>query len=74
MKIAEIRAMDVEAAKEKVVELKAELAKEKALVAGGTRPENPGKINSVKKSIAKILTVINEKNKKQTKEKAKAKR
>ena len=71
MKISEIRAMDVSSMKEKVVELKAELAKEKALVAGGTRPENPGKIKSVRKTIAKILTVVNEKKRESKKSRVK---
>ncbi len=71
MKLSEIRAMDVSALGEKVAELKAELAREKALVAGGTRPENPGKIKSVRKTIARILTVIKEKEIKGEKEKPK---
>jgi large subunit ribosomal protein L29 len=72
MKIAEIRGIEPEMLKKKVAELKAELGKEKALVAGGTRPENPGKINSLKKTIARTLTVIKEKESKKnvkTKEK-----
>jgi large subunit ribosomal protein L29 len=60
--------MEKNALHEKVAELKEELAKEKALVAGGTRPENPGKIRSVRKTIARILTVINEKEKNEKKQ------
>jgi large subunit ribosomal protein L29 len=63
MKLSEIRAMDKDALNERIVELKSELAREKALVAGGTRPENPGKIKSVRKTIARIFTVIKEKEK-----------
>lgn len=61
MRLSEIRAMGVDALRERVVELKAELAREKALVVGGTRPENPGRIRRVRKTIARILTVIREK-------------
>lgn len=56
---------------EKVAELKTELAKEKALVASGTRPEKPGKIKSIRKTIARILTIIKEKEKTVKKEKQK---
>ncbi len=42
MKIGGMRGMSISEAKKQVRELKAELAKEKAVAAGGTRPENPG--------------------------------
>lgn len=61
MKIKEIRAMPVAEAERNVAELRAELAKERAVAAGGTRPENPGKVRGVRKTIARLLTVINEK-------------
>ena len=61
MKIKEMRAMPVSEAEKQVAEFRAELAKERAVAAGGTRPENPGKIRKVRKSIARLLTVINEK-------------
>jgi large subunit ribosomal protein L29 len=41
-----------------VVELKQELAKEKATIASGTRSENPGKIRKLRRDIARILTVL----------------
>lgn len=44
--------------KKQVVELKQELAKEKATIASGTRSENPGKIRKLRRDIAKILTVL----------------
>jgi len=71
MKIFEARSMGIEALNAKVVELKSELAKEKALVAGGTRPENPGKIKRTRKDIARVLTVIREKEIESKKEKNK---
>ena len=41
MKIKEMRAMPVSEAEMQVAELRAELAKERSVAAGGTRPENP---------------------------------
>ncbi|MCX6798752.1 MAG: 50S ribosomal protein L29 [Candidatus Diapherotrites archaeon] len=61
MKISEMREMQVIEAKRHVIELKSELAKERALVSSGTRKENSGKIKGMKKNIARLLTVINEK-------------
>ena len=71
MKISEIRSMDVQSLNAKVAELKEEIAKEKALVAGGTRPENPGKIKKTRKTIARIMTVIKEKELQEKKSKKK---
>ena len=71
MKISEIRSMDVQSLNAKVAELKEEIAKEKALVAGGTRPENPGKIRKTRKTIARIMTVIREKELQENKSKKK---
>ncbi len=71
MKAAEIRGMSDEEALEQLVKLKKELAKEKAIIASGTRPEKPSKIRNIKRDIARILTVLNErkrlKNKKEVK-------
>jgi len=61
MKIGEMRAMPAAELEKQVSELRAELARERAVAAGGTRPENPGKICGLKKNIARMLTVINEK-------------
>lgn len=43
----------------RLIEIKKELMKFKAQVARGTPPENPGKIRSLKRAIAKILTFRN---------------
>ena len=61
MKINEMRAMSILEARKQISELRTELAKERAVAAGGTRPENPGKIRGIKKKVARLLTVINEK-------------
>lgn len=60
MKISKIRDMESADLKEQLKEIKAKIAKEKALLSSGTRPENPGNIKKSKKTIAKILTVLRE--------------
>lgn len=61
MKIKELRKMDKAAMGSKIEELKKELMKLNAQVATGTVPENPGKIRSIKKTFARINTIMNEK-------------
>ncbi|MBS3163438.1 50S ribosomal protein L29 [Candidatus Woesearchaeota archaeon] len=61
MKIKELRKMDKTTMNSKVEELKKELMKLNAQVATGTVPENPGKIRSIKKTFARINTILNEK-------------
>jgi len=61
MKAKEIRAGSLADAAGQLNVLRASLAKEKAVAAGGTRPENPGKIRSLKRNIARILTIMKEK-------------
>ncbi len=56
MKKKDIKALSVQEANEKLAELKKIVAKEKGLVASGTRPENPGKIRAMRRTIARILT------------------
>lgn len=46
---------------EKAVELKQELAKERAVIASGTRSEKPGKIRKLRREIARILTAMTSK-------------
>ena len=55
--------MPIAEAEEKAMQLREELAKERAVLASGTRPENPGKIRSLRRDIARILTIIKEKEK-----------
>jgi large subunit ribosomal protein L29 len=71
MKAKEARQMGLAALHEKVAELRSELAKEKALASGGTRPENPGKIKSIRRAIARILTIAREKEIEKEEEKTK---
>ncbi len=53
--------MDKGSLEGKLAELKKELIKINAQVAIGTTPKNPGQVKAMKKTIAKILTVFNEK-------------
>jgi large subunit ribosomal protein L29 len=42
-------------------QLKSELSTELGAVSSGTKPENPGRIKELKRTIARILTVLHEK-------------
>ena len=64
MRFKEIKDMAPAEAQEKLIELRTELMKENAQVAIGTTPKSPGKIKQIKKSIAKLNTLINQKAKK----------
>lgn len=56
----EIREMDEEEMEDLLSQLRNDLAKENAAIASGTQPENPGKIKEIKKTIARTLTIKNE--------------
>ena len=47
--------------KNKLLELKKELMKDNAQIASGTVPKSSGKIRTAKKDIARILTVLRQK-------------
>lgn len=47
----------------KAIELKQELAKERAIAASGTKSEKPGKIRALRREIARIFTALNQKKK-----------
>lgn len=53
--------MSQEEIQEKLNQLRNELAKEKSHIASGTRPENPGRIREIRKTIARILTIQKQK-------------
>jgi large subunit ribosomal protein L29 len=65
MKIRELRSLSDDELKLKLVELRKELMKENAQVATGTVPKSPGKLKLIKKNIARILTILAEKEEKQ---------
>jgi large subunit ribosomal protein L29 len=56
----EIRDMDDEERQERIQELRTELIKIKTMIKAGGSVENPGRSKALKKTIARILTVINE--------------
>jgi len=60
-KLTTLRDNSIEDLEAKLVELKTELSKEKALIASGTRAEKPSKIRNTRRDIARVLTIINEK-------------
>ena len=56
LKKNELRAMDIKQRKEKLTILRNELMKLRSQVATRTRPENPGRIKVIRKTIARIHT------------------
>jgi len=61
MKAKEIRSMSKEDLNAKLEELRKELMKINAQIATGTTPKSPGQAKQIKKNIARILTILNEK-------------
>ncbi|HLD97006.1 MAG TPA: 50S ribosomal protein L29 [Candidatus Nanoarchaeia archaeon] len=59
-KVKELITLDDNALKARIVELRKELMKYSAQVAIGTVPKNPSAIRNIKRSIARILTLLNE--------------
>jgi len=55
---SELKTMDNKGMKEKLVTLRKELMKLKAQVATRTRPENPGRVKEIRRTIARIHTII----------------
>jgi ribosomal protein L29 len=49
--------------KVRLIEFKKELFKFNSQRASGTNPENPGKVGQTRKNIARILTILNQKEK-----------
>jgi large subunit ribosomal protein L29 len=60
----EIRDMNIDEMKAKLMELRSELARERAIIASGGSLENPGRVRELKHSIARLLTIIKETQKK----------
>lgn len=67
LKAKEVRGLGSEELETKLVELKEDLAKQRGQIASGTRPENPGKMKPIRKTIARILTI--QQSRKQNREK-----
>jgi len=58
MKIKDLKALPEAELKAKKIELQNELIKEKAQVATGTVPKNPSKIKLARRTIARINTIL----------------
>jgi len=56
----DIRDMDTEERQERLQELRTELIKIKTMIRAGGSVENPGRVKALRKTIARILTVMNE--------------
>jgi large subunit ribosomal protein L29 len=61
MKAKELRPMSESDLNGKLAELRKELMKHNAQIATGTTPKSPGQVRSTKKTIAKILTELKNK-------------
>lgn len=61
LKLKEAREMPKGALIKKLAEIRLELAKELGKIRVGGVAENPGKIKDMKKTVARILTIENEK-------------
>lgn len=62
----DFKSMNASQLNEKMSDLKKELMKIRTQVSTGTVPENPGKVCEVKKTIARIITVLNQKKEQKT--------
>ncbi|RLE51348.1 MAG: 50S ribosomal protein L29 [Candidatus Methanomethylicota archaeon] len=60
MRVSEIRKMKPEERMKKLAELRAELARVRALAASGTPLDNPMRIRELRRAIARILTIQRE--------------
>lgn len=66
-KFKEIKQLGKAELENKLKELKKEFMKSSTQKSIGTTPENPGRIKQIKKMIARILTLLNNKNLKEVK-------
>ncbi len=63
-RIKELREKTIEELEKIERELKTELSREKSAVKSGTKAENPGKIKEIRKTIARIKTIMKERGEK----------
>jgi len=57
----EFQNLAVEEIKNRLNEFRKELMKENVQVSSGTAPSNPGKLKQTKKNIARLLTILKQK-------------
>jgi len=60
LKVSEMRTMTKQELDDELASLRAELIAERAKRSAGGAPENPGRVKSIKRTIARILTVKRE--------------
>ncbi|MBN1786178.1 MAG: 50S ribosomal protein L29 [Candidatus Methanofastidiosa archaeon] len=60
LRSGDIKGMGLDEMESKLEELRFELARERALLATGSAPENPGRIGELKRTIARLNTIINQ--------------
>lgn len=68
MKLKELKNLSKAELEEKIPEIKKQLMKDYTQVSSGTIPKNPGLIKANKKTIAKILTILKQKESKKSEE------
>lgn len=56
----EMKTLSNDELNEKLSQIKAELSHERASIASGTRAENPGRVRELRRTIARILTLLHE--------------
>ena len=61
IKIKELKKLNNSELQSKLLEMKKDLIKVNAQVAAGTVPENPGNVRNIKKTVARIHTILKEK-------------
>ena len=59
-RVQEIRDMSAEQRERRLSELRTDLSKQKTMINAGGSIENPGQIKVIKRTIARILTVMRE--------------
>jgi len=74
VKKKDLRAMGEGELKEKKQELETELSRERGAIASGTRAENPGKVREMRRTIARINTILNERSRSKLGSKSKKRR
>jgi len=60
LRMDDIRDMDTEERQKRLQEFRTELIKIKTMIRAGGSVENPGRVKALRKTIARILTVMNE--------------
>lgn len=63
LKSKDIRAMSSDERESKLKELRSDLMHERGVAAMGGAPKNPGKIQSLRRNISRLLTIIREEEK-----------